>query len=242
MNKELLQLDLQHLHDFGQHIQCLHLGSSYDELQIPAEFSLTSCMPNLRELALEDWNLDNLYHSLSKLFDFSALSHLSLTGSKHSLQFISALSTNAPSSGLKLERIAVGGCLSYTEEDPESIFDFDADPNSPTYLTELLDVAPNISSLHINNGAWNDDHKRQVAALHSIGPQLKALSFDLCADGTEAPLIDGFDGICTACPNLEQLGYLIPESAYGPYTYDGYDGKREREAFMVRTLTKSARI
>jgi hypothetical protein len=246
MNIELLQSDLQHLYNFGQHIQCLHLGSLYNgerELEMPSEFSPTSCMPKLRDLTLEDWNLDNLYHPLSRLFDFSALSRLSLTGSKHTLQFISALSTNAPSSGLKLEHIVTGG--HFKDSDDEAYyFEWHSDPNSRTYLVDLLDVAPNISSLHINNGAWHDNHKRQVAAVHSIGPQLKALSFDFgMTDSGEPPLTeDGFDDICTACPNLEQLGYLISEAAYVPHTHETYGGRREREVFMVRHLTEAARI
>jgi hypothetical protein len=241
MNIDLLQLDLQHLHDFGEHIQCLHLGSPYDKLEIPAEFSPTSCMPNLRELALESWNLNHLYHPLSRLFDFNALTRLSLTGSKRPAQFISALSTNAPSSGLKLEHIAFGGYPKYSDD--EDLLDENIDPNSPTYLTNLLDVAPNITSLHINNGGWESGLKRQIAALYSIGPQLKALSFDGCSDWGWAPLPeDEFDGMCAACPNLEQLGYLISEPAYGLGTHEGYDGIHERHAFMVRTLMKAAHI
>jgi hypothetical protein len=236
---ELLELDLQHLHDFGQHIQCLHLALPYNEekkLEIPTGFSLTSCMPNLRELALENWNLDNSYHPLSRLFDFGALSRLSLTGSKHTLQFILALSTNAPLSQLKLEHVATG-C------DPGYVDEAGYHP-SRTFLTDILDVTPNISSLYINNWGWDDKYERQVAAFHLIGPQLKALSFDYDeVDLNEPPLTeDGFDGICTACPNLEQLGYVISEAAYVSDTHETPGGRREGEVFMVRHLTKAARI
>jgi hypothetical protein len=215
--------DLQHFHDFGQHIQRLSLtlwSGMNKKLETPIGFAPTIRMPKLKELSLEGLELGHLYEPLSRLIHFAALSHLSLVGSRYSGPFTSALVKSLRVTGLQLEHFATNICV----EDEKADFG--------THTAALFPIDPNIKSLHFSSGSY-----ALLTNLLSVGPQLRVLSLDNCKLD-QSWLEDNFASICDAFPNLEQLGWQLSEKPYGDCSHES----RNVEVFLVCESMRKMRV
>jgi hypothetical protein len=209
--------DFHHLHAFGKHIRRLSLTLSFDlpfrkdSLNIQTKFESSACMPNLKPLRLERIDLHVHYESLSRLVNFATLSHLSIMYCAHLDQFTPVLYKNMHTTELKLEHLATGNYMSAIRG---------------SVPIELCLSAPNIRSLHCNLGCY-----LRPDNLLSLGPQLKMLSLEDCSQfpSEQGLYEESFSSLCDACPNLEQLGWPLPDKARAHPDDEAYDAR----SFMV---------
>jgi hypothetical protein len=209
--------DLQHLLVFGKRIRRLSLTVNLDaqtkdsDFDLQTKFEPTTYMPSLKELRLEGMYLGDHDKSLSKLVDFTTLSHFSIMECEGLGLVTPASYKRIRTTELKLEHLATG---SYMNVVPDSV------------STQLSFSAPNIKSLHCSLGCY-----LRPEDMLSLGLQLKMLSLedDLQLPSQPALYEKRIVSICNACPNLEQLGWMLPNQIHS----DSHDETREFGIFMV---------
>lgn len=172
------------------------------------------CLASLRQLTLSGNVLSrSLYEEISKVVSFSQLTHLTLWGSQHAMEFASALVRGLSSDKLQLKHL---GLSMYTDGTKKKGF------------RKLLRRCTELKSMCLEWVDWNTRaFECLMRDLQIIGQQLVLLSVHFTYDDIEDedddfdsydPLINQeietgrLEMICLACPNLEQFGYKVSDS------------------------------
>jgi hypothetical protein len=146
-----------------------------------------------------------LHQGLAKSVDFDCLTHLTLWRCFATEEFLACLVGARDAPGLSLKHLAISLAV-------------DTHPQSDRTLLLLLGYCPKLTSLCLE---WNSElgwRSDFLQSLDTIGENLRILSLHNqggyydhheMTDDTLAP--QEFKRICTACPNLEQLGYTISD-------------------------------
>jgi hypothetical protein len=225
MHTRLLAHDLQRLHDYGKNLTRLHLTQEdMYEAHDSTIFAPTRPLRHLKQLSLTGMYLSYIEHRLFKLFDFFALTHLSLLGCQGDAALISNLGTQAHTANKKLRLQHISTYLGWREDD-RCIFDL--------CFGDVFDASPDLRSLNLS---WREELRHEsreslLSKICAIGPQLEVLSLAQKDEGSASqPLLDfEFRRICKACPNIRELGYGLGEE-----TYFGDDCFDQYKDFMVR--------
>jgi hypothetical protein len=166
-----------------------------------------SGLTHVRQLALVNMNLLDLFHPLSKFYYFDQLTRLDLLKCTSSGSFLSALGDAFRGKLLQLQDLAVVvlGSSNTGEEFGACFLDI--------FMSTLQE--PSCDAVDWDEEMYSPIQKKIL----SSGQHPRALSI-FEEESHDPPLGNAdFDELCVACPALEQLGYALAETYIGAKAY-----------------------